>query len=556
MKVLIINGSPKGRTSNSLRLAASFVEGLREELEGGGEQVLLDEVDVYSLSIAPCKGCFGCWRATPGTCVIQDDMTEVLQKRVSADLIVWSFPLYFFSVPGGLKNLIDRQLPMTLPFMQERTDGYGSGSHPTRYDMSGIRNVVVSTCGFYSAEGNYDSVRSMLDHSLGKGNYTEVFCGQGELFRIKELTKQTDAYLASVRQAGREYAAGGITAATEARLRELILPKEVFEAQADASWGIDKETGEKNPDDLIFTQQMAALYNPESHGGHDRVLEMRYTDTGHTYQLRMGSESCEVLVDGGLEPTTTIETTYELWRSISRGEIGGAEALGQGLYRVTGDFQTMVRWDTYFDAGQSSSSSGAGSAGAGAQDDAQQGELNPPSMANMLVPWIAFWVAVSIDAAAGALVTLAITVLTFAFASVVRSQRLVIWDWVSSVAVMALSLVAYFTGQGDAVTTAGYLVFGLMWLASCLTSEDLCATYVKHGFGGESALRNPLFTRTTRILTIAWGVLYVATAAWTFLLRQAGAGNVVLIVNNLVPVGMGVFTAWFQTWYPAHLASR
>ena len=34
---------------------------------------------------------------------------------------------------------------------------------------SGKRHVLISTCGFYSAEGNYDSVLRMFDHFLGKG---------------------------------------------------------------------------------------------------------------------------------------------------------------------------------------------------------------------------------------------------------------------------------------------------------------------------------------------------------------------------------------------------
>ena len=91
----------------------------------------------------------------------------------------------FHNIPGILKNLIDRQLPMSLPFMSTRQDGYGSGSHEARYDMEGKRHVLISTCGFYSAEGNYDSVLRMFDHFLGKGHYTTIFCGQGELFRVK-----------------------------------------------------------------------------------------------------------------------------------------------------------------------------------------------------------------------------------------------------------------------------------------------------------------------------------------------------------------------------------
>ena len=74
-----------------------------------------------------------------------------------------------------LKNLIDRQLPMSLPFMSSRQDGYGSGSHDARYDMEGKKHVLISTCGFYSANENYDSVLRMFDHFLGRGKLYDHF---------------------------------------------------------------------------------------------------------------------------------------------------------------------------------------------------------------------------------------------------------------------------------------------------------------------------------------------------------------------------------------------
>jgi len=58
------------------------------------------------------------------------------------------------------------------------------------------------------------------------------------------------------------------------------------------------------------------------------------------------------------------------------------------------------------------------------------------------------------------------------------------------------------------------------------------------------------------LLALVWGILYVLTAIWTPLLRASGAGHIVLVVNNLAPIAMGAFTIWFQTWYPAHLASN
>lgn len=236
MKVLLINGSPKVKRSNSLQLANAFVDGLGEAAERQGEKAETQLMDVYSMNIKPCRGCFTCWSKTPGQCVIKDDMAEVIRAQLWADVIIFCFPLYYYNVPGELKNLIDRQLPMAMPEMSERTDGVGKGSHPSRFDMSKKRFVLVSTCGFYTAEGNYDSVTAMFDHMLGKNHFETVFCGQGELFGIPDLRERTGAYLQNVKAAGREYAGGAISENTRKKLRELLLPKETFESGANDSW--------------------------------------------------------------------------------------------------------------------------------------------------------------------------------------------------------------------------------------------------------------------------------------------------------------------------------
>lgn len=544
MNVLLINGSPKGKNSNSLKLAYSFIEGLKSEYANNGKEISIEELHVASMNIDACKGCFTCWKKTPGICCIKDDMKAVIGKQLEADIILWSFPLYYFSVPGILKNLIDRQLPMNLPFMSSREDGYGSGSHDSRYNMEGKRHVLISTCGFYSAEGNYDSVLRMFDHLLGKGNYETVFCGQGELFRVKELSTRTEEYLNAVKVAGAEYAATGmISAKTDAVLRTLLYPREVFEKMADASWGINRTTGEKEPEDLVFTRQMAALYNKSAYDGKERVLEMHYTDLNHIYQIRLGKEGSEVVADGSLASTTRIDTPFAVWLAISRGEIGGAEALGKQMYTVAGDFSLMIDWDKFFrnpaavDKAETTSS-----------DTTEQ---KKPTMAAMLIPWITFWIAVSINPAPGAVIALTVAA---AIPLLMRNHKLVIWDRLSIFAVAVLSAAANITGNGNVPTNAGYLIFGLFWLISCLTKEPLCAAYVKYSYGGESARENPLFMRTNYILAAAWGLLYVLTAAWTFLFRSAGIANTIIIVNNLIPVLMGLFTLWFQKWYPARMA--
>lgn len=545
MKILLINGSPKGKRSNSLRLAKSFIEGVKAVNEADGNSVEVDELELASLTIGACRGCFACWNATPGKCVIKDDMQMVIEKQLASDLIVWSFPLYYFNVPGLLKNLIDRQLPMALPFMAERTDGYGNGSHKARYENLNIKHVLVSTCGFYTARGNYDSVLNMFDHFLGKGAFETIFCGQGELFKIKELSDRTDAYLNSVKKAGSEYASGAITEATRQELSALLYEKEEFERMADASWGIDKATGQKESEDLIFTRQMAALYNKASWDGKDKVLEMYYTDLGKSYQILLGKDGSKVITDSSLTATTRIETTFELWQKISRKEISGEEALGKQMYKVTGDFNLMMNWGKIFGGNQAQ---GPAQASGQAQASSPSSQIANPSMTSMLIPWITFWISVSINSKIGSLISLVVCAL---IPAIMGKHRLIIWDKLSLIAVAALSLAVNLTGKGHLISNAGYLVFALFWLISCMTKEPLSAAYVKYAYGGDSALKNPLFMKPNYILSACWGILYICTTVWTFFLGRAGLGILIPIINNLVPIFMGIFTAWFSKWYPA-----
>ena len=531
MKILVINGSPKGARSNTMKLTNAFLEGIGE--------ADVRVMDVSKMKVAPCRGCFCCWNKTPGKCVIADDMQSVIDAQLWADLIIWSFPLYYFNVPGGLKNLIDRQLPMCLPFMTDDESNTGSGSHPARYDLSGKRHVLISTCGFYSAERNYDSVRSMFDHFCGAGRYETIFCGQGELFRVPELRSRTDEYLASVRKAGSEFASGGITRGTKSALQELLYPREVFEAMADASWGIE-ESGKKTEDpSLSFTRQMAALYNKNSYDGKPRVLEICYTDLGKTYQILLDKDGSKVVTDGSLTPTTRIDTPWDVWGAISRGEIRGDAALAEGKYKVSGDFSLMIHWDQYF-----------GAASAHEKEAAAVPEKKPLMIAALL-PWIALWAGVSISVKWGAIATIAICL---GIPLLMTGRKLTVYDRISILTAGSLAVLATQPGMADTSLLLGYLGFGLMWLLSCFTKEPLCAAYVKYNYSGDDALENPIFMKTNYILATVWGILYILVAVWSFFLYRAGLHSAAVWINNGATILMGLFTAWFESWYPAHVA--
>lgn len=545
MNILVINGSPKGGKSNTYRLTTAFLEGIKQEQQ----DICVKELSVSNMNIKPCTGCFSCWNKTPGQCCIQDDMGQVIQDILWADITVWSFPLYYYSVPGSLKNLIDRQLPMVLPFMEETEGQIGSGGHPYRYDMSKKKTVVISTCGFYTAEGNYDGIYSLFDHNWGKENYTAILCGQGELFRVPEMSARTDEYLAHVKQAGREYIKGGISTGTRELLNELLMPRETFEALADASWGIEKNSADssyakKETETLIFTRQMAALYNKENYLGKDIVFEMRYTDVDESYQILLSKDGSRVYTDGSLTPATIIETPITVWRSIAAGEIRGDEALMKGLYRVTGDFNLMLKWDAYFGSSQPQTERAETAKAAAVQ--------KKTNMNIMLIPWIVLWTAAAIDKQVGCLIGMivcgAIPLIFY------RSQK-TIYDILTNALVTVISVIMLAGVSEKLMLPLSYFIFGAMWIISCIGKIPLTANYSMNSYGGEAALKNPLFVKTNRILTMLWGILYLITSVFTLFIMQSPVSAFAGLINSVVPIFMGLFTVWFQKWYPARVAA-
>ncbi len=99
-KVLILSGSPR-KGGNSDILCDEFMKGAEE----AGNAV--EKIRVSAKKIAPCLGCYYC-SSHGGECVHKDDMAEVLQKMIEADVLVLASPVYFYSIAAQLKALIDR----------------------------------------------------------------------------------------------------------------------------------------------------------------------------------------------------------------------------------------------------------------------------------------------------------------------------------------------------------------------------------------------------------------------------------------------------------------
>lgn len=100
--VLIISASPR-KHGNSDLLCDRFAAGA----DASGHNV--EKVFIVDKNIGYCRGCGVC--NSTHKCVQKDDMAEIIDKMITADVIVLSTPVYFYSMDGQMKTFIDRTVP-------------------------------------------------------------------------------------------------------------------------------------------------------------------------------------------------------------------------------------------------------------------------------------------------------------------------------------------------------------------------------------------------------------------------------------------------------------
>lgn len=101
-KVLILSASPR-KGGNSDLLCDEFMRGAAEAGNATEKIFISDKAINY------CKGCGVC--NSTHKCVQKDEMAGILDKMVNADVIVLATPVYFYTMDGQMKTLIDRTVP-------------------------------------------------------------------------------------------------------------------------------------------------------------------------------------------------------------------------------------------------------------------------------------------------------------------------------------------------------------------------------------------------------------------------------------------------------------
>lgn len=218
MKVLVLNGSPKSR-SDSMHITRAFLEGMNFQSD-----CEVTVVDVIKKHIGPCLGCFQCWFVGQGECIQKDDHNEILAEIKISDVVIWSFPLYFYSLPSHLKAVLDRTLPLGKKSMKMENNRI---VHDPMVDLHNQKHVMITGSGFPYFENNFVPVK-MLFHNVYRDLVT-VCVSESPLFSVPQLDGITGPFLAKVKAAGEEFKKTGTLApATIQVLETPMVPVEAY----------------------------------------------------------------------------------------------------------------------------------------------------------------------------------------------------------------------------------------------------------------------------------------------------------------------------------------
>ena len=202
MRIIGICGSPKSERSSTRFLIQKALDAISD-----AETELLN---ISDYTINHCTGCDSCVRKKPCPQSANDDMPEIEKRLINADGFIIGAPSYFTSVPGILKDFIDRSRAMKMNDHQLKDKVFGAITYAgLRYGGQGhvvdVLNryalgqgmIVVGSVGSPVKHGNFGSGSLQADDGSWRSAEDDELAVKGsELvgLRVAEVVKRLQIY--------------------------------------------------------------------------------------------------------------------------------------------------------------------------------------------------------------------------------------------------------------------------------------------------------------------------------------------------------------------------
>ena len=99
-KIIVITGSPR-KAGNSFALTDAFIQAAQEKGH------FVTRFDAAFMNVGGCHACETCYQ-TGEPCSFHDDFNRIAPAILEADTVVFSMPVYWYSIPAQIKAVIDK----------------------------------------------------------------------------------------------------------------------------------------------------------------------------------------------------------------------------------------------------------------------------------------------------------------------------------------------------------------------------------------------------------------------------------------------------------------
>lgn len=149
-------------------------------------------IDLSSLKIANCVGCFGCWTRTPGRCVIRDDATRVYPYMAQSDTLLYVSRIKY----GGYDVIMKRMLERAIPIQQAFIRIFKGETHHVQRIVARKRATIIAYGDITLEEEEiFQKLVARNAYNMNFENYEILFVDESMLEdMVKKIVEQWEKY--------------------------------------------------------------------------------------------------------------------------------------------------------------------------------------------------------------------------------------------------------------------------------------------------------------------------------------------------------------------------
>ncbi len=161
---------------------------IENHIEGTLKELLIKKNESFSyfklknMNILPCRSCASCCYKTPGKCVFQDDMPEILKAVANSDIIVLVTPIRFGGYSSQLKKAIDKLCLIGMPLYIVKNSHM---LHPMRYGNKSLLGIGMADGDIHGQVENFQQLVGSNALNMQLNHKTLVFKKNDTLHKLE-----------------------------------------------------------------------------------------------------------------------------------------------------------------------------------------------------------------------------------------------------------------------------------------------------------------------------------------------------------------------------------